>query len=178
MLSLVLAPTLLHLVHRLAAPAKPSQLPTSTAMLCAQAVIKRIDPYIAMESFTPEAVAKVSKACTSICMWVRAMHVYHNVSLGVSVAPAAGKGLQRGEAGQTREVGEHTQVCRCTTAVCCEALPPRRQGHQQLMAAHGNAGVMVRAPCTLAVRGIALCSGVQECREVLWALRSQYTCKA
>lgn len=37
-----------------------------------------------MEAFTPEAVSKVSKACTSICMWVRAMHLYHNVALGVS----------------------------------------------------------------------------------------------
>lgn len=48
------------------------------------AIIKRIEPYIQMEDFTPEAVAKVSKACTSICMWVRAMHLYHTVSLGVS----------------------------------------------------------------------------------------------
>jgi dynein heavy chain len=37
-----------------------------------------------MEEFAPEAVAKVSKACTSICMWVRAMYVYHNVALQVS----------------------------------------------------------------------------------------------
>jgi len=36
-----------------------------------------------MEEFTPDAVAKVSKACTSICMWVRAMYVYHNVALQV-----------------------------------------------------------------------------------------------
>jgi hypothetical protein len=49
------------------------------------AVIKKIEPYMAMEEFTPEAVAKVSKACTSICMWVRAMHLYHTVSLSVSV---------------------------------------------------------------------------------------------
>jgi hypothetical protein len=48
------------------------------------AVIKKIEPYIAWEGFTPEAVAKVSKACTSICMWVRAMHLYHTVSLSVS----------------------------------------------------------------------------------------------
>jgi dynein heavy chain len=40
-----------------------------------------------MEEFTPEAVAKVSKACTSICMWVRAMHLYHTVSLSVSLEP-------------------------------------------------------------------------------------------
>lgn len=48
------------------------------------AIIKKIESYIAMEEFTPEAVAKVSKACTSICMWVRAMHLYHTVSLSVS----------------------------------------------------------------------------------------------
>jgi len=36
-----------------------------------------------MDEFTPDAVAKVSKACTSICMWVRAMYVYHNVALQV-----------------------------------------------------------------------------------------------
>jgi hypothetical protein len=52
-------------------------------------IIKRIEPYIAMEEFTPEAVSKVSKACTSICMWVRAMPAHHMVSLGVS-------GLMRG----------------------------------------------------------------------------------
>jgi len=48
-------------------------------------VIKKIDPYIQRDDFTPEAIAKVSKACTSICMWVRAMHTYYIVS--VSVAP-------------------------------------------------------------------------------------------
>lgn len=52
-------------------------------------VIKKIEPYMAMEEFTPEAVAKVSKACTSICMWVRAMHLYHTVSLSVSATEAA-----------------------------------------------------------------------------------------
>ena len=36
-----------------------------------EGVIKRIEPYIQMESFTPEAISKVSKACTSICMWAR-----------------------------------------------------------------------------------------------------------
>lgn len=47
-------------------------------------VIRRVEPYINAEEFTPEAVSKVSKACTSICMWVRAMHLYHTVALGVS----------------------------------------------------------------------------------------------
>lgn len=40
---------------------------------------------VQMDEFTPEAVSKVSKACTSICMWVRAMYVYHNVALQVRV---------------------------------------------------------------------------------------------
>eukprot|EP00878_Enallax_costatus_P026745 GHUV01028731.1.p1 GENE.GHUV01028731.1~~GHUV01028731.1.p1 ORF type:complete len:246 (+),score=81.19 GHUV01028731.1:596-1333(+) len=49
-----------------------------------EATIKKIEPYINREDFTPEAVSKVSKACTSICMWVRAMYLYHTVALGVS----------------------------------------------------------------------------------------------
>ncbi|ESO89348.1 hypothetical protein LOTGIDRAFT_210379 [Lottia gigantea] len=47
-------------------------------------VIKRIQPYIDDESFTPENIAKVSKACTSICQWVRAMHKYHFIAKGVA----------------------------------------------------------------------------------------------
>lgn len=43
-------------------------------------VIKAIQPYIDNEEFQPAAIAKVSKACTSICQWVRAMHKYHFVA--------------------------------------------------------------------------------------------------
>ena len=32
---------------------------------------------------------QVSKACTSICMWVRAMHKYHTVALSVAPKRAA-----------------------------------------------------------------------------------------
>ncbi|XP_067102135.1 dynein axonemal heavy chain 1 [Osmerus mordax] len=46
-------------------------------------VIKLIQPYIDNEEFQPANIAKVSKACTSICQWVRAMHVYHFVARGV-----------------------------------------------------------------------------------------------
>ncbi|KAL0019092.1 hypothetical protein WJX77_000912 [Trebouxia sp. C0004] len=53
------------------------------------AIIQRIQPYIDMEEFTPEAVARVSKACTSICMWVRAMYKYHTVALSVAPKRAA-----------------------------------------------------------------------------------------
>ena len=49
----------------------------------------QIEPYIASDDFTPESVAKVSRACTSICMWVRAMHAYHLVALAVAPKRAA-----------------------------------------------------------------------------------------
>lgn len=49
----------------------------------------QIEPYIALEEFTPEAVSKVSRACTSICMWVRAMHLYNTVALSVAPKRAA-----------------------------------------------------------------------------------------
>lgn len=43
-------------------------------------VIKAIQPYIDSKEFQPAAISKVSKACTSICQWVRAMHKYHFVA--------------------------------------------------------------------------------------------------
>ncbi|KAM9362199.1 LOW QUALITY PROTEIN: dynein axonemal heavy chain 1 [Symphorus nematophorus] len=46
-------------------------------------VISSVQPYIDDEEFQPAAIAKVSKACTSICQWVRAMHVYHFVAKAV-----------------------------------------------------------------------------------------------
>lgn len=46
-------------------------------------VIQKVEPYMASEDFTPAAISKSSKACTSICMWVRAMHKYHFVAKGV-----------------------------------------------------------------------------------------------
>ncbi|XP_062056155.1 dynein axonemal heavy chain 1 [Lepus europaeus] len=48
-----------------------------------EAVIRAIQPYIDNEDFQPAAIAKVSKACTSICQWVRAMHKYHFVAKAV-----------------------------------------------------------------------------------------------
>ncbi|XP_069062696.1 dynein axonemal heavy chain 1 [Pleurodeles waltl] len=47
------------------------------------AVIKAIQPYIDNEEFQPAAIARVSKACTSICQWVRAMHKYHFIAKAV-----------------------------------------------------------------------------------------------
>ncbi len=52
-------------------------------------LIKGITPYIEDPTFTPENVAKASKACTAICMWCRAMHTYHFVAIGVAPKRAA-----------------------------------------------------------------------------------------
>ncbi|NWX92741.1 DYH1 protein, partial [Nothoprocta pentlandii] len=49
----------------------------------AESVIKAIQPYIDSVEFQPSAIAKVSKACTSICQWVRAMYKYHFVAKAV-----------------------------------------------------------------------------------------------
>ena len=45
-----------------------------------ESTIKKIQPYIDNPEFTPQAISKVSKACTSICLWVCAMHKYYNVA--------------------------------------------------------------------------------------------------
>ena len=46
-------------------------------------VIAQINPYIEMPDFTPAEIEKASKACTAICMWVRAMHKYNQVAKAV-----------------------------------------------------------------------------------------------
>jgi dynein heavy chain len=48
-------------------------------------VIQKIEPYILNDKFQPAAIQQVSKACTSICSWVRAMYKFHFVNK--SVAP-------------------------------------------------------------------------------------------
>ncbi|XP_069500104.1 dynein axonemal heavy chain 1 [Ambystoma mexicanum] len=47
------------------------------------AVIKSVQPYIDNEEFQPAAISRVSKACTSLCQWVRAMHKYHFIARAV-----------------------------------------------------------------------------------------------
>ena len=54
-----------------------------------ESLIKKINPYIENPEFTPELVAQASKACTAICMWVRSMHLYYHVSIGVAPKRAA-----------------------------------------------------------------------------------------
>lgn len=41
--------------------------------------IKKLKPYIENPKFLPEEVAKVSKACRSMCMWARAIELYARV---------------------------------------------------------------------------------------------------
>ena len=57
-----------------------------------ESVITKIQPYIDSEDFLPTAIAKVSKACTSICQWVRAMHKFHFVSKAVAPKRVSSKG--------------------------------------------------------------------------------------
>lgn len=44
-----------------------------------EARIKKLQPYIGNPKFIPEEVAKVSKACRSLCLWVRALDLYARV---------------------------------------------------------------------------------------------------
>ncbi|PVD29059.1 hypothetical protein C0Q70_11656 [Pomacea canaliculata] len=70
--------------------------------------IKKIQPYIDDEAFQPAAIAKVSKACTSICQWVRAMHKYHFVARGVAPKRAA---LKQRRGRRLRNSGPHPKRC-------------------------------------------------------------------
>lgn len=45
----------------------------------AEQKIKKLKPYIDNPKFLPEEIAKVSKACRSLCLWVRAIDVYAKV---------------------------------------------------------------------------------------------------
>lgn len=42
-------------------------------------VLRKLKPYIEHPDFTPEKIATVSKACKSMCMWVRAVDMYAKV---------------------------------------------------------------------------------------------------
>ena len=43
------------------------------------ATIKKIQPYLAMDDFSPKVVKRSSSACYGLCVWVRAMDVYSRV---------------------------------------------------------------------------------------------------
>jgi dynein heavy chain len=47
-------------------------------------LLQKIDKYMANPEFLPEKVGKVSQAAQGLCAWVRAMHLYGNVSKTVA----------------------------------------------------------------------------------------------
>ena len=51
------------------------------------AVMKKLRKYTDSPDFTPEAVAKQSKAAQSLCMWCRAMEVYDRIAKVPVMAP-------------------------------------------------------------------------------------------
>ena len=57
-------------------------------------VIKLIQPLVDNEDFTPEKIAKASKACTAICTWVLAMHTYYFIARDVEPKRQALAGAQ------------------------------------------------------------------------------------
>ena len=49
-------------------------------------VIEKVQPYVKgdkAELFTPEMIKKASVACEAMCLWSRAMYIYHGVSKSV-----------------------------------------------------------------------------------------------
>lgn len=42
--------------------------------------VQAIDPFVANPDFEAKQIEKASKACTAICLWVRAMHKYNTVA--------------------------------------------------------------------------------------------------
>lgn len=52
-------------------------------------MVNKLTPYIQNDGFMPQAVSKVSKACTSLCMWCRAMYKFHFVNKAVAPKRAA-----------------------------------------------------------------------------------------
>jgi dynein heavy chain, axonemal len=53
------------------------------------AIIKKVTKYAKDPEFTPENVSKVSMACTSLCLWVRAIYKYDDVAR--TIAPKKAK---------------------------------------------------------------------------------------
>eukprot|EP01116_Phalansterium_solitarium_P017128 TRINITY_DN413_c0_g1_i5.p1 TRINITY_DN413_c0_g1~~TRINITY_DN413_c0_g1_i5.p1 ORF type:complete len:4163 (-),score=2181.62 TRINITY_DN413_c0_g1_i5:539-13027(-) len=47
-------------------------------------VISKLKPYIDNPGFKPAEIAKVSKACTSLCLWVRAIESYYHIARAVA----------------------------------------------------------------------------------------------
>ena len=57
----------------------PSSLPPSLQDNISDATIKKLKKYIENPKFVPDIVEKTSKACKSMCLWVRALDKYGKV---------------------------------------------------------------------------------------------------
>jgi dynein heavy chain len=55
------------------------QMQTYDKESISDAILKKLKPYIENPKFQPEVVEKVSRACLSMCLWVRAMDLYAKV---------------------------------------------------------------------------------------------------
>ncbi len=63
-------------------------------------VILEVAPFMEMAEFQPEVIDRASKACSGICMWVRAMYKYYYVAKMVRAARAGGGGRGAGGGGR------------------------------------------------------------------------------
>ncbi|XP_056631499.1 dynein axonemal heavy chain 1-like [Diorhabda sublineata] len=52
-------------------------------------MIEKLKKYVEDPLFTPAKIAKISKACTSLCMWIHAMYKYYFVNKSVAPKKAA-----------------------------------------------------------------------------------------
>merc|ERR1719478_1093270 len=57
-------------------------------------IVQKIQPYIENPDFEPKKIEAVSKACTAMCQWVRAMNKYHFVAFEVEPKRQALRGAQ------------------------------------------------------------------------------------
>lgn len=55
--------------------------------------LEAVAPYISREDFTPEEIGKASKACASLCKWIRELYKYH--VMGHSAAEAVFKDVMQ-----------------------------------------------------------------------------------
>ena len=81
-------------------------LPPNTPPLC---VLRR---YIDDPDFTPEKIASVSSACTSLCMWVHAMHTYDRVAKTIGPKREKLKGAEK-ELAKAQATLKEKEVCPC-----------------------------------------------------------------
>ena len=94
-------------------------------------IIERADPYMLREDFDPAVVKKVSKACTSICMWARAMHTYYNVSLAIEPKRLALAEAQSSLAVTMTELAEAKATLAGVEAKLTDLNDKFRQGKQK-----------------------------------------------